>query len=176
MNWIQLLENLGVFSVGIATMGFVAKGVFNHSLDLLNKKKVIKFSKLHDRRAEVIEELYSKLVDLEPKAEKYSITWDGKKDREAFLNATLTFVDFSQKKRIFFKGSTYKILDEIESEYMNFLSNMKTLHRKEFSEEDNKERDRSIDEVGKIIRNKIPLLKEKLEKEFRKMLGIQEQF
>lgn len=176
-NPTQLLENLGVPTEWIlvgAAGGFFIKYI----LDLAFKKETIIFSKLHDRRAEVIEELYSKLVDLVPKAEKYSMTWDRKKDKNVFIDAALIFVDFSQKKRIFFEEITCKILDEIDSKYMDFLKHMKELSREnkgEFSEENNKKRDYLMDEVKKIIRSRIPLLKKELEREFRKMLGIQDE-
>ena len=96
-----------------------------HELHLLSVEHQIRFSKLHERRAEVIAELYARLVDAYWAAQSFVAIaeWSGeprKKDKyTAAMNQTANFYRYFDKHRIYLPEPTCALLEE-------FVKNMRT--------------------------------------------------
>lgn len=80
MNWQDVLQNIGFFSVGTTILGFLCRNIILHFLnkDISHYKEKIKtefekekikyqtqFQDLHAKRAEIIDELYKKIMDFQ---------------------------------------------------------------------------------------------------------------
>src|SRR6266446_2882723 len=71
IDWTVLLTNLGICGILISTLAWLLKAIVTHQLtkDVENFKRQlqfeqIQFSRLHERRAEVIHELYKQIVHI----------------------------------------------------------------------------------------------------------------
>ncbi|MHA4410656.1 hypothetical protein ACX163_05205 [Bacillus cereus] len=148
---------------------------------LTNKHQII-FNKLHEERAVTIKELYSKFVKLEKKMRSLTSLFQGawentmeQKSKDA-LDSYWDFLDFYSVNRIYFSEDICKIIDNIEGEFKNILHNIQVyeLDRNEL-DSDIKVRHEQIN-VWKAnwdrVKKEIPDLKNKIEIEFRKLLGV----
>lgn len=148
----------------------------------------IKYSKLHEERALVIKELFSKLVKVEksmgsfvalfepvgerPKEEKGK---DAAKDFNDFL-------DYVRTNEIYFSDDIcelmYKIIDEIRDAWLKFITYPSYkkidyfLPEPKLAEIEKKKLDFWI-EAWKKINQDIPTLKKQLKQELQKMLGVE---
>jgi hypothetical protein len=193
-------EMLTYFTVGtisiVSAIGFIAKSVFNNYLNQktenfkseLGKEnelfKVqlqrnvyehqIKFSSLHNERAEVIKGLYKKLVELRSllssSIQKSNIAkFDVEKSKEIWTLSNETFKEFNSNKLYFKQDLCYKIEEFLKGvQATNFLFEIhekgdeyKVLH---FEKEINKE------QILKILDETKTLIE--LEKEFRELIGV----
>jgi hypothetical protein len=189
MNWIPLLAT--------ALFTPVLTGVVVYLLQLRwqeqMEKRLTRFSKLHERRAEVIAELYKRLVQIQSglalaarlfEAKK---TWKTTIDTGASIARTAEsirgFWDYFQEHRIYLPEG---LGDEIERFYQKALSASRSLRQvdvfheytsnDEHSEEDLTEFYRAYTEgewaeLSSILAEEIPPIKDKIERRFRELLG-----
>ena len=182
MEWTQLLKDLGIFSIAITAIGFVARAVFNHSLDLLSKKEVIKFSKLHEERAQIVKNLYEKLIKIRKSMNRFMIFYGPEgpnleEGKTAYSNL-VNFIDYFDNNQIFFSEKICSSIEEIRSNYMDAYTGFISYesfrgqfkHDKEISTKDFDSKNKAWDKISKML----PLLERELVNEFRRILGVLE--
>jgi len=158
-------------------------------LKLKIEKLKYKNSKLHDKQADVIENLYGKLVSLDKVIREFTATLKilPKNEREREIakkkkldNINISFSDFSNYfavNKIFFNQRICDTIEELLKIYhkkMNeyiFPAILKRegIERKEMKEELEKSR-----EAAKYIKDEIPKRLVIIEEEFRKILNVAE--
>lgn len=132
----------------------------------------IRFSKLHVDRAEVISELYSRLYDYYWAVCAFLRDFHKTKHDETKLKKldekSYEFSDYFHKHRIYFNEDICSKIDEIiptlYSAYVP-LEN-RDINDKHLNEDWNK--------CSEIVRKQFPIIKESLESDFRKILGVAE--
>jgi len=143
-------------------------------------QKRVKFSKLHEDRATVIKELHEKLIIFEDSMNSLTnpmkISGDIKEKEKLKISGEKgnDFESYYKKNKIYFDLDLCKILDEISREmkyswtaFYVYPDEIDTISKSEASEKW-KER---ID-AWKNITEKVLPLKNKLEEEFRRILGV----
>jgi hypothetical protein len=192
--WQELLKLLGGFAIIVSAVAWVVKSVVTHFLDrdveeyksqlatesareienlktqlqLTAKEHEVRFSKLHEKRAEIIADLYSKLSRAHRESNILMFRIEQKED-EASLK---TAADFAYKASIsasgFFEGNQLYLSKELSDSIRRILSTMQ-LTSLSFPY-DGDIRTRGLD-IWKEQSQKISAIMSKLEKEFRLMLG-----
>jgi hypothetical protein len=71
IDWTALLTNLGISGIFLSALAWLLKIIITHQLakdvEIFKRElqfQQIRFSRLHERRAEVIHELYKKIIHL----------------------------------------------------------------------------------------------------------------
>ncbi|MHA4091029.1 hypothetical protein [Bacillus cereus] len=185
-NWVV---NLGVFSVGTASMtaviGFFGKSIFQtyltkqteaykSELQRITNQHQITFSKLHADRADTIKELYPMLVKLERSVNsltvifKINISADVVPDTGEIGENYEKFSDYYMINKIYFSEPICKLIDTINEKFVEVIIKYDT-----YGYEKSKQikKDLLIQNL-KSVEEQIPLLKNKLENEFRILLGV----
>lgn len=197
MNWENILKETMIFFTGtsilVSALVVLAKYLFEHflakdldkfkadiSLEIekyksqLEKENIrhsIQYSKLHADRAEIIKELYFKICDVESSLSRFADTRDDDKQfnekGRIMIGTYVSYRDYYKKNKIFFKLEYCKLMKEIDDVFKKYLPMdlllEKTMNeRKEFWKK----------EKSKILKQ-IRFLKEKLENDFRTMLGVE---
>jgi len=195
MDWTDIIKTIGTNAVFLAVVGFVAKSLFNQmlsrdvdkfriELQATNDKELVKFrselektafehqtrfTKLYDKRAEIIGNIYPLILDAEAKC----------------LSLAPTFLDIPEEKlisqafevtrdlRTYFDRNRLYLDTELCSDIDNLLKNLSTSSLKfqasKLKEyENNKERIWS--EGYQEFINEVPKVKINLEKKFRELL------
>jgi hypothetical protein len=150
----------------------------------LEKEKIaeeskIRFSKLHSERAEIIKELYKKLVRMHDFLIVYFDEYNtNNTDSNKFLTmeslmdeATTDFLNFSNDNRIYFDTKLASTIKQIEDIVVLKLD----IRKYKVSVTENNKTKLSDSEsrfINQLIHEEIPCLKELLEQEFRKILGV----
>ncbi len=138
------------------------------------EKDNFRFSKLHEKRAEVIIELYGKLVDFESALN----TWicplqfaDSEKlkpsRQQVVYDTGKEFYTFYQKHRIFFTPEVCKLLDDLTTKLLHVRIEFETQNRLE-----GKDQTEVWMKAWKGISKDIPQLRSSIEDEFRSILGV----
>jgi len=158
---------------------------FQHHLDTKLNEFNIRFSKLHQDRAEVIKQLYAKLVELHHSMLAFTsqvqlIIKDANKEEEERIqrvnNALNSFNTYFLPNRIFFSKELADKLDKLGKEYWDKGWNYAFL-RSQFKEgglpkEVAKEYRQKNIEISKAVERNLFELFVELESEFRKLLGV----
>ena len=148
MNLQQIIENLGIFTIGTVTIttviGFIAKSIFNNYLnkrtelyksELLqenekfkaelqkqNTEHQIKFSTLHTDRASIIKDLHNGFIALQ----KELIQFNNDKELQNLPSeANPVLMKFDEIKTIFSKNRFYfstTLCDKIDEYLMRFVT------------------------------------------------------
>lgn len=151
-----------------------------NELQLHTIEHQVRFSRLHEKRATVIADIYSHLVEMLWEAESFlsPMEWVGEPSKEEkHATATARLVDFYRyfdKHRIYLPSeiclSLENLLLEVRShvikfgtyvKYKSISSNERTMEEKE----------KAWNEGWDAIKNQVPLARQKLEDEFRLLLG-----
>src|SRR5690606_14194835 len=99
---------------------------FQHKLDLKLNEFNIQFSKLHQDRAEVVKELYHRIVELQSAMTVFTrrihpIIKDAAKEKQERIDrvneALMGFVNLYMPNRIYFDKDLAKKLDDLSNEY-----------------------------------------------------------
>lgn len=183
----KLLSQLGLF--GIASY-WIQKQVdkasqkrleeFKSTLNLLNTK----FTKLHEKRFIVIEQMYSRVVDLQIAMLKLTnpvkITIDHEAEMEKLIidsnECFQNFSSFFEKNKIYFNDITCGLMEEI----------LKTVHEaiwdfnehrmyKQLEVDDKqiiKEARQNMIKAYNSMKDELPKLRQNLEKDFRQILNV----
>ena len=206
MDWLDILKNLVVFTVGSGFITYLAKHLFEnylqrkledyrsnldrqsdeyrHRLELISQENQIRFSKLHGDRAEVIVNLFKKLVKMDQSFRAYMgpIIVGGAPDKptrqETAINAANDFLKFFFDNEIYFDNALCETIKEINQLYLdawygyNVYDDEAALRDAQFDKEFRKERSEAFKKAWEIIEKKIPTVKKNLEDQFRKLLGV----
>ena len=149
-----------------------------HNLRTLAFEHEVKFTALHEKRAEAITEIYQLLISVKVKAERAQTPtprFVGSDDEpvpdtrgDESYQAYLDLKEFYLKNRLYFTPSQCNKLDEITKQ-IGTLSASTYPHQQIISDEGLRE---LVKKRAKIAKEAIPPLLADLEGEFRKMLGI----
>jgi hypothetical protein len=133
---------------------------FERKLDDISKRQEIQFSKLHEERARVIKEYYTKLIALGRRFDSahISLLFGDKEKQQQVCTEVLTFADFHEDNQIYFDETTAKKIAIIISQFLN-LHTITTVDIM----------DAEIGEIRGDIAELISLLRD----DFRVMLGVE---
>ena len=161
---------------------------FQHQLDTKLNEFNIRFSKLHQERAEAIKKLYVKIVELHSAMMDFTrlmkpvIEDHEKEEQERLSRVNSAFQDFNNfylRNRIFFEKSMVEKLDNLSKEYwdkgwdfafMNQQFQEGSLSKEVFQEYFEKSK-----KISETVEKDFTKLIEEIEDEFRKMLGVEEE-
>ena len=158
---------------------------FQHSLDLKLNDFNIRFSKLHQDRADVIKELYHKVIELQSAMTVFTrrihpIIEDADKENEERIERVNKgfndFVNFYFPNKIYFERKLAEKLDFLAQLYRDkswnfgYLSNR--IRKENIPAEVYKEFSNEMKEISKFVDEEFPKVIEELEDEFRSLLGV----
>jgi len=155
---------------------------FKNKLQIEAYKRNIEYSRIHEKRLEIISELAGKMYSLHQALTQYVsvFEWeDGptKKERRKMVVETLgDFLKFYRPKKLFLPENTVEKIDSfikrLNDTAFKFMRNVEYLH--ELEEDEIK---KSIDiwvESDKFAVEEIPKIIQVIEDDFRKLLGMKE--
>ena len=166
--WERIFISIGGAGVLFAIVGFLTRSIILHflnkdiekhkyNLERIALEHSVRFTKLHEKRAEVIEKLYSKYIDFDLAIFKFiesdNNEWKKELEKEAKI-AGDTYFDYSKDKNLFFPEETSELINKISNIQIDKLQS--TGQKKNYQH---------LQAEGKK-------LKTNLENEFREILGV----
>lgn len=213
IDWINLLNNIGIFAVSSGFFIWLVKKIFEvfidkdiekykdklnqelqkfkNELKIVEIEKQVAYTRLHNDRAELIKQLYQKVVKLRINLSEFTRTLDNKletreDDVEKNMNILFNEVDslslFYSENKIYFNEKIDVLMYSILLEY-DFLISLKNIvfnplkYEHKFNELYNNEKniEQEVNKFKESLKesngNEEKLLNE-LEIEFRKYLGV----
>ena len=150
-----------------------------HELHLIAFEHDKKAHLLHERRAQAISELYSRLIEFIWAAGDFSsiMEWSGEPSKEEkaikLYEKTQSFSDYFNKNKIYFSKDVCEkvetVFEEINASMIKFRVLMSM--RKE-GVGDSKEYHKAWMDAWNLMKDRVPSLREKIEDEFRVILGV----
>ena len=209
MDWMTIAQNVGIFGVGTGILAFLIRSLivnilnrdleaykstltkdveaFKSNLQLATIEHQVRFSKLHDKRAQVIQDLYGKLVALDTMI--HSVLKRLRKVGEATLDEKVIeygglhneLHEFFLPNRIFFGSETCQAIDNLlilsRDTYFDITTypvDPQSPEYKNGRQDLLNERHEYWEKARKAFDTDIKNLKEELEKQFRTMLGVKD--
>ncbi|MEI2317649.1 hypothetical protein [Bacillus paramobilis] len=187
LGW--LLSSVG--GVGIATY-FVKKGIestlnkkleeYKSELQRVNNNYQTVFSKLHGDRTETIKQLYNTLfeIDLNVRNLKWEVenaNIEGIREQTSkLMPKSAKFYNDYQVNRIYFSEDICKLFESMHEKLASVIVPIHTFYLQRFTASaEELEREAEIkEEMRKYMDGDIPKLKGRIEKEFKKILGVDE--
>ncbi|WP_203257660.1 hypothetical protein [Hyunsoonleella ulvae] len=158
---------------------------FQHSLDLKLNEFNIQFSKLHQDRAEVVKDLYYKIIELQSAMTIFTrrihpIVEDAEKEKQERIervNKGLSnFVNFYMPNRIYFDKELAEKLDKLSNEYRSkgwdYAYMSRYLSESGMTKELYEEYSNKTKEISELVKDEFPKVISELEDEFRMLLGV----
>lgn len=187
MNWIDLLTSLGFFTLGsvsiVGIITFFGKRLFDQYLQKRLQEYQIQFSKLHNDRADVVRDLYAKLVIMERAMRAYMFPMQFRGDPpraqkriDAGKSAEI-FFDYFYPNSIFFDDSVSLLVGEMAKLYQDAWAHISAYDNEadEAMESHQGLGDKALKDLMnavETIETKIPRLKEELKSQLRDLLGV----
>jgi hypothetical protein len=191
----EVIIVLGGSSILLGAVAYLIKSILTHflskdieaykmSLKAEVQKSLIEhdtvFRGLHSKRAETIEELYSKLVEAVSATESFLsiIELGGEPTKEekykVAMKKIIDFFQFFDKRRIFLNESLCIQIDDFISKIRNPTIEFSCyLDLPDYGSESSKQkRDVWMESWTKVKENEVPKARKALETEFRKLLGV----
>ena len=174
-----LTKDLETFKASLSTASSDASERLKHQLQMIAHEHQVRFSKLHDHRAEVITSLYALLVEAQWAGQSFvsEIQWVGELPKEQkYTIAMNKFTEFFRafdKNRIFLPEAACQQLDE-------FLQGMRkrVIHFGVYIQTDQhapphviKEKYEAWTNASKYFNTELPVARKTLETELRAMLS-----
>lgn len=174
--WLGLIIQIGVFSFIV----FVFQKLFQNRMEIRLYEHNVKFSQLHNKRGEVIADLYSKLADAHraarglttliefagtpPKRERYS----------QFVNAWNEYIIFLDRNKLFLSEKTTSLFDSFSKEVAINIAGFQAyiLYGNEERVYDNEALKKWAEVAEQISKGDVVKLREALEKELKKTIDI----
>jgi hypothetical protein len=156
-------------------VSFIIKSIINNKVNKDFEFFKIRFSKLHNDRAESIKKLYSKLVKMEESMRSWMDPRqfpeeENKEKKQKIAQKNVNrFIRYYNINRIIFRKDICKIIDEINKKMDDTWLDFASIQA--YEKGDNERRKlwkKSWNTIGK----EIPKLKHELEDEFREILGV----
>lgn len=151
-----------------------------NELQLRTIEHQVRFSRLHEKRAEVIAELYGYLVEALWEAESFlsPMDWAGeptKKEKHAqAINKMVELYRYFDKHRIYLPpevcDSLHLLITNVRSQ-VNKFGVWVRLDDRDLSGESYTKKSEAWDSGWDAIKNEVPVARESLENEFRSLLG-----
>ncbi len=149
-------------------------------LQLRTIEHQVRFSRLHEKRADVIAELYGLLVEALWEAESFlsPMEWAGepskKEKHQHAMNKLVELYRYFDKHRIFFPpevcASLEALVRDVRLQVINFGVWLE-YESHELTNDSNKQKRDAWNSGWDAIRNQVPVARQSLENEFRKLLG-----
>jgi len=169
MDWIGILKNLGFFTVLTTALGFLSRSLikqvlnrqieeFKHNLEMRAFEHKVIFSNLHEKRAEIIISLYSKLYNTSDTLAKLI---------KSFVRAN-DLIHYFGENEIFFNEETCSLLNKFILENKEVI---RIFRSKDFTQETMPlvdEWNAALDKFEGIEK----IIKKELKGEFRAILGV----
>jgi hypothetical protein len=205
INWQQVLTTIGSTSVIVSVFAFLTKSVINHwltrdaekfkarlkadadmeieklknSLQMVAVEHQVRFSKLHEKRAEIIADLYGRLVDAERIGDHFVkvAAWDDEKGRESYEETNRNLLDlyyFVEKNGIYLPESVCELLTNFVLAIRSSAIGMHFYARVESTTPNQafvEQRATVLKQAFESFQDKIPAARKALQSEFRTMLG-----
>ena len=205
MEFSELITAIGGSAILFAAMAWLTRSVINHllskdleifklklqeesqqelirlqsSVQLVQLEHQVRFTKLHERRAEIIAELYSKVVELHRSTSdfvRFYQSVDGLKNKEhikSLWTATDEFRNYFEKHRIYFNQDTCTNIDSLNEALSQACSNLVVFIQdapalKLTSDQIWNEWNKAMT----IMEGDVPKIKNSLEESFRDLLGV----
>ncbi|MFA6525648.1 MAG: hypothetical protein WCT33_05285 [Patescibacteria group bacterium] len=190
----EVIKNIAYFTIGSGILAFLIKSITKHFLDkdfekyklelnqLLEENK-IRFSKLHEERAEVIKNVYQKLDRSIDSTQSLinPVQWSGEKTSEEKKKIAVEyandFIRYYSENKIFFSNETCQILDDITEQLKDTFKKYwaKELFEKSSSEGKNfgTRSIESWEQAWEKIKTNVPEAQSRLADDFRRILGVQ---
>ena len=178
-----LAKDLERFKSELAATSHTAIERSKHELQMLALEHEVRFSKLHEKRASVVAEIYGLLVEAHWASQSFvsavGFAGDPPKSQQynSAMNASAEFYRFFEKNRIYLPTEVCRQLDEfirnIRKEMIGFgiYATAEDGYLPESAVQ--KKYDAWI-KVGEYFSNEVPKARELLETELRKLIGAQE--
>lgn len=189
MDFLELLQNIGIFGLLIGAIAWFVRELFKQILSRdsekfkadLEKESIefrIRYERLHGERVEVIKEVYKKVShtyksfhSLMNLLQLASEPTQEEKSKEAAKNAN-DLTDYYEENRIFFEEKLAEDIDSLLSGFHNAWNKFQYARNARKSG-DYKEALKEWNTAWKQIQEEIPKVKKTLENKFRKILGIE---
>ncbi|HGF6575976.1 TPA: hypothetical protein ACF2YW_000558 [Bacillus cereus] len=152
---------------------------YKAELGKINNRYQITFNKLHETRAEVIKDLYSRLVELELGVKNLivpeGITYPKSENERsiAVIKNTIELEKFFKVNKLYFSTEICKLFEELELKMGKIIITFDTYYvfADKIKPEDIEPMEERKQEMMHCI-EKIPEIKSILETEFQKLLGV----
>jgi len=197
-----ILESLGILSGGIiiiiTILGYFGQKLFSQFLDkkiesyktellLISTKYQIQFTKLHNERAEVIKNVYTRVVSINQGILRFNSLNFSSKNDIALINETFdsywTLRNDFEINKILFDKELGNIITDLLAKYKACVFNYRRIIEMESTKQNplyqtgNSYRSEVIEkkwnEIENLIKNHIPPILDKLDDQFRELLGVQ---
>jgi hypothetical protein len=174
----KLTQETEAFKARLKADGDAEIEKLKDSLEKVAFEHQVRFSSLHEKRAEIIADLYARLVAAQRDGNRFVTVeaWDDNARREAY-EATHTkivdFYNFVEKNRIYLPEPVCDLLKTFVADVRRGIIGMKFYAPVEPSDnpEHNENRVTVVEHVYETFQEKIPEARAALEKEFRTILG-----
>lgn len=189
MNFWELLQNLGIYTLMIAGLSFVARAIvlqyfskdlekFKSTLTMTAYEHQIRFSRLHEKQAAIIEKTYANAVKLYYASSTFLRRYPAAKEEENQQNIRILW-KAADRFRIYFETHRIYFNAEVSEKIMNLNENLSKAISVLVSFADGQ----LLTTDGKIVMSEwskamdvmekeIPPIKAALEDSFRKILGV----
>lgn len=192
--WEEIIKIIGIFIVAAGTIAgliiWIAKKIINHSFSIdLEKFKAdlkieaakdrIRYEKMHNKRAEVIERLYKKIVRAYRALHSYmhifQRTGDSteKEKGEKAAKAANDFTDYFEENRIFIEESLAKRIDDLSKKFKEAWNNFDLSRYLRESKNSSSDYVKKWEEAFNGIDQDANRIKKTIERKFRKIIGIE---
>lgn len=152
-----------------------------HSLQMAQIERQIQFSKLHEKRGVIIEQIYERVLSMERDGKRFvrprGLDPEGNEEFRKLDQELLEFYLFVERNCIYLPEHTCNLLTNyknIITKHVGSVDNWAALGP-DPSPEDIQERKTVIMAALKAFNDDIPAIKEALIADFRKMLGVESQ-
>ncbi|AFK20727.1 hypothetical protein E6P09_19000 (plasmid) [Haloferax mediterranei ATCC 33500] len=185
---LNLLRDFGVFAIGAGLLAYVArltiKQYFDKQLQSYQTeldKEAVKFTDLHQKRAEVIGEFYVKLAefDQDMRALVDPMLSRGETSREEKIEIAAESGEelrrFYLKNKIYFSSYVCETMDELLGEYRDMFHDFSVakIHDAEKSLSESDERiEKWQSNWESLTEAEVPELRDELQSQFRDLLGV----
>ncbi len=175
-----LSKDLETHKAKLQSEGSVALERLKHNLELVGVEHQVRFSKLHDKQAEVIGQLYALLVDGFWAASSFAsmIEWNGEPAKSekyvTAMNALAEFFRYFDKNRIYIPPDICEQLDAFLQEMRHKIIGFGTyvrMNEEGLPQHVLEEKHRAWEEAWRYFSEEVPKARAALEKELRTMLG-----
>lgn len=206
MDWTSILENIGITGIIVGAISYLAKSItdnlfskkltehqtdlekqnhrylerFKTSLQIEAKERELQFSKLHQKRAEVIENLYQLIVDASFFVKSFlsplTLPHEPNKEEKAKIafEKLWEMTNYYDRNRIYFEKELCDVLDKFINDIREPARKFKSALRYEDSlyKELLLKLDEIWDQSWDKFTQEVEPAKAELENEFRRILGV----
>lgn len=175
----QLLEkDFEHFKLNLQANAQMELEKFKAELKRSSYEHQITFGKLHEKRAEIIADLYAKIIDLQDSVEVYARNLLGvtseknKENLKVIWMAADSFKECYNKNKIFLSEGMCELIEDLNNNLSSTVSEL-SMHLE--MEEMTAETDplyRAWEKAEQEIADKVSIIRRDIENDFRKLLGV----